>query len=206
MLVTPIKTVKEFVGHLNHSLKQLKTGGQLTRLQMVWLSTVIVGVVMTERLCWALFDRRGFNTPGEEALRWMFCQAKISWHLLLQASVNHIIRAYGVKSGVLVIDDTDKKRAKVTKKIHGAHKIKDKSSGGYINGQELVFMILVTDQISFPVDFAFYIPDPALKQWKKENEALKKQGIPKKERPPAPAASDEYPSKQKLSLLMIERF
>ncbi len=206
MLVTPIKTANEFVEHLNHSLKHLKPGGQLTKIQIVWLSTVIVGIIMTERLCWALFDRRGFNTSGEEALRWVFRRAKISWHLLLRASVQHILQAYGVTSGTLVIDDTDKKRAKVTKKIHGAHKIKDKSSGGYLNGQELVFMILVTDQISFPVDFTFYIPDPSLAQWKKENKELKKQGVPKKDRPCKPNSSDEYPSKQALALLMIERF
>lgn len=117
MLVTSIETVETFVDQINLSLGQLKPNGALTRTQTIWLSMVLVGIIMTERLCWALFERRGFKTVGEEGFRWMFYRAKIQWHILLKASVKHILKTYGVNSGVLVIDDTDKKRTKTTSKI-----------------------------------------------------------------------------------------
>ena len=56
------------------------------------------------------------------------------------------------------------------------HKIKDKASGGFINGQKLVFLCLVTDIVSIPVGFEFYRPDPELKKWKKNDEKLRRQG------------------------------
>ena len=129
MLVTPVATVKEFIGKINQTLGQLKPNSKLTKSQAIWLSTVIVGIIMTERLSWALFERRGFDTAKAEALRWMFLRAKICWHSVLRASTLHILRSYGIKEGTIVFDDTDKKRAKTTSKIHGAHKMKDKSTG-----------------------------------------------------------------------------
>ncbi|WP_221895681.1 hypothetical protein [Bathymodiolus japonicus methanotrophic gill symbiont] len=41
-------------------------------------------------------------------------------------------------------------------------------------------MLLVTSSITVPVGFFFYMPDPALKQWDKEDKRLKKSGIEKK--------------------------
>jgi hypothetical protein len=42
----------------------------------------------------------------------------------------------------LVIDDTDIERSKNVTQIGGAHKIKDKKTGGYFLGQNIVFIIL----------------------------------------------------------------
>jgi len=81
-----------------------------------------------------------------------------------------------------------------TKRIYQAHKLFDKTSGGYINGQELVVLLLVTAQITIPVGFAFYLPDPAQSDWKKQDKKLKKQGIPKKSRPTQPPKNDKYKS------------
>jgi hypothetical protein len=63
----------------------------------------------------------------------MFRYAKLARSHLLQASVRCVLLTYGVQGGTLIIDDTDKRRAKTTK-IAGAHKVKDKKSGGYCNG------------------------------------------------------------------------
>ena len=43
--------------------------------------------------------------------------------------------------GVLVVDDSDKKRCKVTKRIFKAYKLYDKTSGGYLNGQTIVLLL-----------------------------------------------------------------
>jgi hypothetical protein len=70
----------------------------------------------------------------------MFINSKIVWIFLLRASVRVILSKYGITEGVLVLDDSDKKRSKSTKKIFKAYKIKDKGSGGYINGQGVVML------------------------------------------------------------------
>ena len=66
---------------------------------------------------------------------------------------------HAITEGVLVLDESDWARPKRTKRIYGAHKQKHKVSGGYVNGQTLVLLLLVTQMITLPVGFAFYRPD-----------------------------------------------
>ena len=73
-------------------------------------------------------------------------------------------------------------------------KIKDKKTGGYFNGQSIVFLVLVSDLLTILIRSEFYKPDPVLRNWNKENEKLKKQGVPKKERPKRPERDPQYPS------------
>jgi hypothetical protein len=46
-----------------------------------------------------------------------------------------------VTHGVLVLDDTDHQRVKSTTRIYGTHKVFDKKTGGYYNGQCLMFLL-----------------------------------------------------------------
>ena len=110
----------------------------------------------------------------------MFRDAKVYWNYMLQASVLLILKHYGIKDGVIAIDESDRARSKRTKRIHHVHKQKHKASGGYVNGQTVVLLLLVTESVSFPVGFAFYMPDPVLTLWDKENKRLKKVGVAKK--------------------------
>lgn len=206
MLIAPISTVNDFVDGINRVLNSYKPSAKLTLIQLAWLRTVIIGIIVTEKFCWAVFERRSLGNSKANALRWMFYRAKISWHLLLQASVCHIIKSYSVDAGVLAIDDSDKKRSKITSRIPNAHKIKDKTTGGYMNGQEMLFMVLITDCVTIPIDFCFYTPDPELSKWRKVNKQLKKQGVPAKDRPARPKPNDSYPSKQTVAAKMVNDF
>jgi len=58
--------------------------------------------------------------------------------LLFQASILLILKKYGIKESVLVGDDSDRQRAKVTQRIFKAHKMFDKKTGGWFNGQTVV--------------------------------------------------------------------
>jgi hypothetical protein len=49
-------------------------------------------------------------------------------------------------------------------------------------GQSRVMLLRVTPVLTIPVGFAFYEPDPRLKAWEKEEQRLKKQDVPKKNR------------------------
>ena len=77
----------------------------------------------------------------------------------MTASVGMIIERYKLKEGVLLLDDTDKSRSKNVKKLHAAHKVKDKATGGYSIAQNVMFLVLVTDRVTIPLGFAFYEPD-----------------------------------------------
>ncbi len=187
MIIQPLPCVVLFVETLNESLRSVDPKIELTRIQRCWIVTILMGIIVTDMLCWAAFERRGLNRFTQSQLRWMFKSSRLAWSHLLRCSVRIVLAHYGIHAGTLVLDETDKHRAKVTKKIAGTHKIKDKKSGGYFNGQELVFLFLVTDTVSFPIDFRFYTPDPAVRAWKKRKKEQKQQGIPVAEREPRPA-------------------
>ena len=206
MLVHALPCAQQYVGHLDGALKNLKASAALSTRQSAWLVAVLVGIVVTGVLNWAAFERRSLGFFAQSQLRWMFYRAKIAWPLLLQASTGLVLQHYGICRGVLVIDDTEKRRSKRTRRIAGAHKVKDKKSGGYFNGQELLFMVLVTDVVTIPVAFRWYTPDPALSAWRKQNKQLKAAGVPARERPAKPAPNPDYPSKQALATEMVRAF
>jgi hypothetical protein len=206
MLIQAHPCVTLFVEKLNESLSAFDPKAELTRYQRAWLVVVLTGLLVTQVFCWAVFERRSLGEFKQSRLRWMFYFGKLPWSLLLQCSVRHILKHYGIKQGVLVVDDTEKRRAKTTKTIAGAHKIKDKKSGGYLNGQELVFLLLVSDTLTFPIDFRFYTPDPATSEWRQRYQAQKRQGIPPKQREQRPISNPQYPSKIQLAAQMIEAF
>ena len=78
--------------------------------------------------------------------------------------------------------------------------------GGYVNGQTMVFLLLVTHTITIPVGFAFYMPDPILSAWKKNDDQLKKQGVLKPNRPIEPERHPNYPTKVQLALNLRQEF
>ena len=145
--------IQDYVLALNAAIKEQSPDAALTRIQRYWLSFVILGLLVTNTLCWARFERFSCGTYAMSSICWMFKKAKVAWNLLLYASVIKIIEHYGIKSGVLVIDDTDSERSKNTTQIARVHKIRDKKRSGFYSGQNLVFLLLVTDKLSVPVGF-----------------------------------------------------
>ena len=207
MFIRRLSIVTQFIDSLSDSLSLIKPSFKLTRIQKIVLGAMITGIIMTEALNWAAFERRSLGMFKPTTLCWMFYKAKIAWQHMLQASICNVFKHYQLTSGHLDIDDTHKHRAKKTTCISGAHKIKDKPTGGYINGQELIFMVLVTNTVTFPVGFKFYVPDPKLAVWSKQDKKLKRQGVAKKLRPKRPNPDHvNYPTKQALALEMLREF
>ncbi|MFK7978638.1 MAG: transposase, partial [Saprospiraceae bacterium] len=136
----------------------------------------------------------------------MFRQSKIDWDKLLKESTEIILKKYGITEGSLELDDTERERSKNAKELHHLGKHKDKKSGGYFNGQSIVFLLLVSDKVSIPVDFKFYKMDPRWKAWKKEDDRLKKQKVKKSNRPPEPPRDPKYPTKNKIGLELVKCF
>jgi len=198
--------IQDYVASLNQALKEHSPENELTRIQRYWLSFVILGLFITNTLCWARFERFSCGNYTTAGLCWIFKKAKVAWDLLLYASVTKIVEHDGIKSGVLVVDDTDSERSKNTTKIAKVHKIRDKKHAGFFSGQNIVFLLLVTESLSIPVGFSFYEPDPAMSAWRREDQRLRKDGVKKKFRPPMPERGSDYPTKIAVALKLIESF
>jgi len=202
----PASFIKTFVADLDAALGKLKPNAKLTQLQKIWLGFCLTGMLLTNSVCWAKFERASLGEYKIAALSWMFREAKVAWDYLLLASVTLVLERYGITNGVLVLDESDRARSKRTKRIHKAHKQKHKASGGYVNGQTVVLLLLVTQSVTFPVGFAFYMPDPLLTAWAKEDKRLKKAGVAKKDRPVQPVRNGLYPTKTQLALRLLQAF
>ena len=202
----PLPFIKNYVSQLNEDLKTLCPKKGLSWTQQYWLSFCIMAIMVTNSVCWARFRKVGIGQYSISALSWMFRKSNIPWDSLLALSVSIILKRYGITEGYIAIDDTDKKRSKCTKKIAHVHKIKDKPSGGYIMGQSIVFLVLITAKVTIPVGFSFHMPDPALKTWQKNNSKLKKKGTPKKSRPPKPDRDPNYPTIPQIALKLLDQF
>jgi hypothetical protein len=202
----PLPFISAFVESVDEAIRQHTPNHGLSALQRTWWAFCLTAVLMTNSICWARFARASLGTYSLAALSWMFRHSKMPWDELLVASVQLILRHYGLRCGTLVIDDTDNKRSKAAHTLAHLYKLRDKESGGYVWGQSLVFLVLVTPPITLPVGFAFYQPAPELSAWYKQDKILKKHGIPKKQRLPKPPANPHYPTKQDLALRLLHQF
>ena len=202
----PAPFVNAFIDAVDETIREHSPHHGMSAMQRAWLAFCVTAVLVTNSICWARFARASLGTYSLAALSWMFRHSKIPWDALLVASVRVILRLYGLTCGSLVIDDTDNKRSKAATTLAHLYKLRDKDSGGYIWGQSLVFLVLVTPQITLPVGFAFYQPAPELSAWYKQDKVLKKQGVPKKQRPSQPPANPLYPTKQALALSLLAQF
>ena len=202
----PAPFVRTFVDAVDEVIREHNSGRGMSAIQRTWLAFCVTAVLVTNSICWARFERASLGTYSLAALSWMFRHSKMPWDELLVASVRVILRHYGLTCGSLVIDDTDNPRSKSSKALAHLYKLRDKESGGYVWGQSLVFLVLVTPKISIPVGFTFYQPAPELSAWDKKEKALKKQGVAKQQRLPTPAPNPHYPTKQDLALRLLAQF
>jgi hypothetical protein len=197
--------IEDFVAGLDAGLAA-DTGSRLTNKQKYWLVFCLMGMLLTNSLCWAKFERGSLGKYKATALSWLFRKAAIAWGSLLSASVSQVLRRHGISEGVLVVDESDRARSKRTTRIHKAYKQKHKPSGGYVNGQTVVLLLLVSGSATCSVGAAFYMPDPALKAWDKEDKRLKAAGSAKADRPAKPARDAAYPTKAQIALGLLAGF
>ncbi len=198
--------ISEFIENLNQSMQEINPKNKLSKAQSMWLKFCLMGILLSNQICWTRFEQIGLGGYKLLALSWMFRHSKILWPILLHVSIMLVLNRYGISAGELVGDDSDKQRAKVTKRIFAAHKVYDKKTGGYFNGQTVVLLYLVTAKVSLPVGFRFYQPDPVIVEWKKYDDKLKKQGIKKSQRPPKPETNPAYPNKLELMVDLLKEF
>ncbi len=206
MFVDSMPFITQYVSELANELHQRHPGQHLSGTQQKWLSFCLTGMLLAGTLCWRAFEQMGLGSYRVGSLSWMFRHSKLPWTYLLQSSFSLLMRIFNLRSGILVVDDTDHRRAKTTSRIYGTQKIFDKKTGGYYNGQCLMFLLLVTDKFTLPIGIRFYRPDPQYRAWEKEDKRLAKAGIKAAQRPKAPEPDPDYPSKNEIALALIDDF
>jgi hypothetical protein len=198
--------VSTFVDDLDTALKKIDPAGGLTLNQKDWLGFCLQGILVTNSVCWKRFDRASLGRRSHAVLSWRFRQDAHFWAKIFEASLSVILWRHGITTGLLMVDDSDQPRSKTTTRIYKAHKLKDKRSGGTINGQNVVVLLLVTPVVTVPVGVEFYMPDPALTAWYKQERHFKARGVPHAERPAKPTPNPKYPTKQRIALRLLEQF
>lgn len=198
--------IENYLSQVNAELKKVHPGYELSYLQQRWLGFCLSAILLTNSICWKRFERASLGRYKNTALSWMFRHSKVYFLTLFEMSIEQILHNYGIVNGVICIDDVDRSRSKNTCKLHKVHKLKDKLTGGYCDGQSLVFLFLVTPVASFPIGFEFYSPDPQWSAWKKEDQRLKQKKVPKSERPLEPDKNPDYPSKWEIALQLLTQF
>lgn len=61
-ITTPRPFVQAFVDELNHILEKEQSGHQLSRRQRGWLAFCLTGMLVTDSVCWAQFERASLGT------------------------------------------------------------------------------------------------------------------------------------------------
>ena len=201
----PLSLCTIFIENLSIALQTIG-GNKLSRTQKLWFSICLTGILVTNSVCWKKFERSGFGRFTSNALSKMFRKNKISWDMILMASCLNVFKTYNITNGSLALDGTDNQRSKNTSTIAKVSSIKDKTSGGFIKGQELTILVLITDKITIPVGFEFHESDPVLKDWKKSEKDLKKKGVAKKDRPIKPEQNKDYPDALDIALKLLKVF
>ena len=107
----------------------------LSKKQRNWISMCITAMVLMSMFYFAKIQRASGGKHSARAFSWMLQYSKICWEAILEKSVLRLINLFGLK-GFLVIDDSDRLRAKSASTL------------------------FVTEKMTFPVGFRFFIPDP----------------------------------------------
>lgn len=199
----PLPFVRTFVEAVDQAIATPCPGQRLSTLQRAWRALCVTAILVPNSLCWARFARASLGPYALAALAWLFRHAKIPWEHLLVASVRVILDSYGITGGSLVIDETDKGRSTTATTLAPLDKRRAKEMGGYLWGQSLVFLLLVTPTMTIPMGVAFDQPAPELRAWCKEDKRRKRQGVPKQQRPPKPPPTPTYPTNQELALRLL---
>jgi len=195
MITNPLKEVSSFI-----SSCQAEGNVKLSKRQFFFVSFCISCIVLLGEFNFSAFSRLSFSNVSSASLSWMIHHSSIGWKNLIDGAIIYLFRIYDITNIHLLIDDSDRPRCKVIKAIYGVFKTIDKKTGGYFLAQNIVFIAVVCNKVTFPIGFKFYRPDPEVKKWEKEDKKLRRKGIKKKNRPSRPSRNKEFPTRIEIAV------
>ena len=99
--------IQDFIKKVSDGLLASSPTYSLTNRQKLWLSFCLTGILLTNTVCWARFERASYGNWLLPALSWMFRKSKINWELLLKTSIEVILEKYNIKEGTVSVTETD---------------------------------------------------------------------------------------------------
>lgn len=198
--------IKIFLNNINREL--LKRNKKcLSKTMISFIAICMTGCIYLGMINISAFSRATLGKFTKGALYWMFHYSKINFSDVFRASLIQICRIFKITGKVkITIDDTDRGRSKIIKKIFNVFKTLDKKTGGFFFAQNIVFIAMVTKRLTIPIGFTFFKPDPEITKWNKNDKKLKKQGVSKKDRPKKPKRNrKKYPTKIDIALKLLSR-
>lgn len=201
----PFAFLIDYVSQLSDVMENSQIKSGMTCGRKNWLAFCLTCIIVTNSICWRKFSRISLGSFSDALFSWYF-RGPMTWELLLSSSVKLVLKKFALTEGLILIDDTGKKRSKVTKRLPYIHYFKNKEGTGTIRGQEVVLLVLVTAKFTIPVGYEFYQPDPAYTQWASLEKRLKKQKVPASVRPKKPVKNPAYPTKQEIALTLLRQF
>ena len=199
--------IRTYIDSISESLTTMHPEYRLTGVQKYWLGFCLTGLLLSNSVNWSAYSRLSLGRYSLGALSWMFRRSSIAFEYLLKRSIFAVLSLYKQESGHIIFDDTDNERSKNAVSIHGLGKQKDKKSGGYFQGQNILYMVLVTAKVTIPIGFKFYENDPEWIKWKKEADRLAKKKVTKAHRPKELVRDmAKYPTKLSLSVQLAADF
>ena len=73
----PLSFISEFVEELDRGIRQCAPNRKLSTVQRYWLSFCLMGILLSNQVCWAAFARVGLGGYQQAALSWMFRHSKL---------------------------------------------------------------------------------------------------------------------------------
>jgi hypothetical protein len=200
LMGTPAPFVSAGVDAVDETLREPSPSHGMSTMPRAWLAFGVTAVLVTTSMGWARLARARLGTDALAALSWLLRHSKRPWDELLVARVRVILRHDGLTCGSLGIDDTATKRSQSAHTLAHLYNLRAKESGGYIWGQSLLLLLVVTPAITLPVGLTFSPPAPELSAWDQTEKVLTPQGVPPQQRPPPPPPTPHDPTKPALAL------
>lgn len=60
----PLAFITEFVEQLDQGIRECAANHKLSTIQRYWLSFCLTGILLSNQVCWAGFERVGLETNG----------------------------------------------------------------------------------------------------------------------------------------------
>ena len=64
----PLSFISEFVEELDRGIRECAPNRKLSTIQRYWLSFCLMGILLSDQVCWAAFERVGLGGYSQAAL------------------------------------------------------------------------------------------------------------------------------------------
>ena len=161
MLEQPLKSVESYVGTIAEHGEVTLTSKQAKLVARLLSGILLLGAFKVSRIA-ALF----LMEISPPAIYAMLRRSAIPFDKLFWGSLKLVIGLFGVRTVTIAIDDTERERSKGCRALPFVRKAVCKLTGGWIQVQNLLFFVLVTDKVTIPIWFSFHRPSQLSKKQK----------------------------------------